>query len=120
MSDFERFTWKHNLGGPRVTISAGKSSNLYFNKASYEMMGCPTHLLLHYDAANQRVGFKPVERGDDDAQFAYTVVKNKTRNHFILCVRAFFSRYNLSPHRQLALYPEGDLFVADLPKVEEE
>lgn len=114
---FELFVGKYSrLTHPYITISDGKSFNLYFNAAAYEVMGCPTRLLLYYDAANRRIGLKPIGLSDDNAQFTYSVVKNKTRNHFVIGARAFIRHYNLGSHKQLALYSEEGWFVADLPK----
>jgi hypothetical protein len=88
---FEEFTGRFvPARGPRVGLQSRGGFSL--NKAAYELLDKPTHVVLLYDRETNAVGMRPAA---EDVPHAYPVRKQKGADSYIITGKSFCDHYSI-------------------------
>jgi hypothetical protein len=86
-----------------------------FNQATFEAMGKPEAVTLHYDRDAKAIGFKPASK---KIRHAYPTRKQPHSNSYIISAQSFCDYYEISTSPPRAFTPtlEGGMLVFELNK----
>src|SRR5262245_30387780 len=100
--DFEEFTgrWRQQATGPKASIQ--RRGTMSLNKAAFEALGKPSHVLLLYDRTARVIGVKPA---DSSIKHAYPLRKQPAADSYLFSGVTFLDYYHI-PHDKLTAFDD--------------
>lgn len=112
MLDFKEFRGRATptVNEPMATVQKGGKS-ISLNRAAYELIGDPSHVVLLYDEKRQVIGMRP---SDGDVRWAYPVKKQGRSVSYLVSSTAFTTMHKIDvsiARRFAATLYEGMLII---------
>jgi hypothetical protein len=116
MRNFEEFKGRAIPASSKMMrVAIQRRGTMSFNQATFESLGKPEAITLHYDRDAKAIGFKPASK---KIRHAYPVRKQPHSNSFIISAQSFCAYYEIDTNPPRAFTPtlEDGMLVFELNK----